>query len=581
MKFIRDKSLIMTTSVVTAVLLIGVNLINAWLNSNELKNAYWSEMERMNATISSFIAVDHESVQAARDQFDLGRVTNSETFELFKRRLDVLAEHELVTNTYVYTPNMITIKDIKHAIVLQSSDGLAYENIVPGTKYELNPAVVSTFEKALAEGNAVSEPYTNALGTWITYYTVIKNPQGDVLGVFGADFDYGSVTNKLSFLLWKSIAISMLLAAIFIVIVIILIRFVIKPLNRIAEVSTYAAEGDLTHAVIVNGRNEIGRLSAGFNHMVSSLRQLTGNIRTTSGQVSSASITMQQNAEHTSQATQEVTSAIHEVALGSDQQLQSFQECQRAMSEMTIGIQRIAESASNASELAADASELAAKGEVVIDQTLQQMNDIASNVAGTVTSLHQLKAQSDQVSGILALIGEVAKQTNLLALNASIEAARAGEHGKGFAVVAHEIRMLAERSKEALEQVGVILNSIGSQTTEAVAAMEKSAAAVETGTSVSSQAGESFRSIVRSIRNVSSQVQEVSAAAEQMSASSEEIAASLDSLEQITAVSASNAQRVAASSEQQLAAMQEIASSSEQLRTLALTLNETVGRFKV
>jgi len=581
MKFIRDKSLIMTTSVVTAVLLIGVNLINAWLNSNELKNAYWSEMERMNATISSFIAVDHESVQAARDQFDLGRVTNSETFELFKRRLDVLAEHELVTNTYVYTPNMITIKDIKHAIVLQSSDGLAYENIVPGTKYMLNPAVAATFEKALTEGKAVSEPYKNTMGTWITYYTVIKNPQGDALGVFGADFDYGSIKSKLSFLLWKSIAISMLLAAIFIVIVIILIRFVIKPLNRIAEVSTYAAEGDLTHAVIVNGRNEIGRLSAGFNHMVSSLRQLTGNIRTTSDQVSSASITMQQNAEHTSQATQEVTSAIHEVALGSDQQLQSFQECQRAMSEMTIGIQRIAESASNASELAADASELAAQGEVVIDQTLQQMNDIASNVTGTVTALHQLKAQSDQVSGILALIGEVAKQTNLLALNASIEAARAGEHGKGFAVVAHEIRMLAERSKEALEQVGVILSSIGSQTTEAVAAMEKSAAAVETGSSVSSQAGESFRSIVRSIRNVSSQVQEVSAAAEQMSASSEEIAASLDSLEQITAVSASNAQRVAASSEQQLAAMQEIASSSEQLRTLALTLNETVGRFKV
>ncbi|WP_414730984.1 methyl-accepting chemotaxis protein [Bacillus sp. FJAT-28004] len=354
----------------------------------------------------------------------------------------------------------------------------------------------------------------------------------------------------------------------------------LKPLKRLAEVSSLAAKGDLTLAVSVNGGNEIAQVSNAFNEMIASLRQLTGSIRITSDEVAGSAYNMQQSAEQTSRATEEVTEAIQEVASGSDTQLQSLQECQRAMTEMTIGIQRIAESTSSVSELAADTTALATEGETVIDQTLQQMNAIESNVVETVTTLHELKEQSDKIGGILALIGDVANQTNLLALNASIEAARAGEHGKGFAVVAHEIRKLAERSKESSEQIGSILHSIGSHAATAVSSMEQSVEAARFGSSISAQAGESFRSIVTSIRDVSSQVQEVSAASEQMSAGSEQIAASLDALEGITASSAGNSQRVAAASEEQLASMQEVASSSEQLRNLASTLNEAISRFK-
>lgn len=60
-----------------------------------------------------------------------------------------------------------------------------------------------------------------------------------------------------------------------------------------------------------------------------------------------------------------------------------------------------------------------------------------------------LKAASQSIEQMLALIIDMASRTNMLALNAGIEAAHAGDAGRGFAVVAAEVKALAKQTRAA------------------------------------------------------------------------------------------------------------------------------------
>jgi len=112
-----------------------------------------------------------------------------------------------------------------------------------------------------------------------------------------------------------------------------------------------------------------------------------------------------------------------------------------------------------------------------------------SNINGSIQSvaltqqtlskeLNTLVSQTQNVKGILEIIGDIADQTNLLALNAAIEAARAGEHGRGFAVVADEVRKLAERTQDSLSEINRTINTIVDAITDTSQKIDKSTTSI-------------------------------------------------------------------------------------------------------
>ncbi len=80
-------------------------------------------------------------------------------------------------------------------------------------------------------------------------------------------------------------------------------------------------------------------------------------------------------------------------------------------------------------------------------------------------AMQMVKDSSDEIQEINNLINDIAQQTNLLSLNAMIEASRFDEEQSGFQVVALEVKKLAERSVEAVENINKVL----AENTKAVA----------------------------------------------------------------------------------------------------------------
>ncbi|HEC1727461.1 TPA: PAS domain S-box protein [Campylobacter lari] len=154
------------------------------------------------------------------------------------------------------------------------------------------------------------------------------------------------------------------------------------------------------------------------------------------------------------------------------------------------------------SELAEQNDNLTQEGDSVIENTVQNIQNIAEMMNNSSNLVSSLNEQSEEIKNIIQTISDIADQTNLLALNAAIEAARAGEYGRGFAVVADEVRNLAERTGHSVNEITTTINSIRNVTAEVVQSIKDGLNGVNQSVDLAKEA----RECMEKIRNSSAQV---------------------------------------------------------------------------
>ena len=174
------------------------------------------------------------------------------------------------------------------------------------------------------------------------------------------------------------------------------------------------------------------------------------------------------------------------------------------------------------------------------------LEDMQQSVKLTAATMTDIKASSEETSGILKNIEKIAFQTNLLALNASVEAARAGEVGAGFAVVADEVRNLAVRSAEAAKKttqlIGGTVDAIykGSELVESTTKKfddyrilaNQFVTILDGAADLCRERLPKFQQIKKSMEEINHVVQENAASAEEAAAAAEEMTAQCEAMKQ-------------------------------------------------
>lgn len=342
-------------------------------------------------------------------------------------------------------------------------------------------------------------------------------------------------------LLLTMLGIALVTTAVIVLISILVSRSIAKPLvlmtERLQDIAS--GEGDLTQRIVLQSKDEIGKLADWFNQFVSKIQGIMAEVHKNAADLSSAAEELSMSALEMERYAQNMTESITAEAAATNQSSSTIAEITRSLELMFNEIKSIQNMANEAEERAVD-------GSIVVKDTGSTMSTIDTS--------------QKKIEGITSVITEIANQTNLLSLNAAIEAAKAGESGKGFAVVADEVRSLAERSAAAVVE---IQQSVANSSTS-----------IQKGLEVTRNTESVFTTIIEQVRSISGSITQLSVSTSQQEAGLREVTIGV---EQISSSSDENAE----SSQQLLDTLRETTETIKDLSVIAEHLRTKVDLFKV
>jgi methyl-accepting chemotaxis protein len=350
----------------------------------------------------------------------------------------------------------------------------------------------------------------------------------------------------------KTIQISIIVASMLIGVGIglLITRSITSPVKKIMRTAAAMARGDLSQALDVKQKDEIGALVLAFSEVIEAEKQVVeiaknlsqGDLnllvkerseqdellRSLAAMVARLSDVVREvkdGAENVAAGASELSASAETLSQGATEQAASVEESSSSMEEMAASISQNTDNARQTEAIAGKAANDAIESGQAVAETVKAMKLIAEKIR---------------------IIEEIARQTDLLALNAAIEAARAGDHGKGFAVVASEVRKLAERSQGAAGEINELSNS---------------------SLAVAERAGELLGKLVPDIRRTADLVQEIAASSAEQNQGASQVNQALQQLDQVV--------------QQNSGASEEMASTAEELSAQAEQLQASISFFSI
>lgn len=518
----------------------------------------------------------------------IGEMKESDEYWELRAELEEIRSNNGVLSLYTMAVPRSANDDVQFIVDAGEPDD--DESLFIGEVHE--PVTYETIESAV-NGVSHSTGITEdpGFGDSLSAFAPVTNDKGKIIAVVGVDIaadEVGALKNEIvtsSLPIYISIILALgLLAVLF------LNRYsnrALRPLAGMEKAVSELASGNLNEAeatlesVQTTGNNEITSFRESFTQSILQMKNMVTNMNGTATSLLTITDELTQVVTNVRGSNNEISGSIVQIATASESQEKNNREVLTAMEEITIGVQRIAESSSSVAEASNVMEDLVVTSVDDSQKVAQQINNVEVSFLKTESFMQDLSSNFKSIEGMVSIITNLADQTNLLALNAAIEAARAGESGKGFAVVASEVSKLAEMSRKSAEEIKGEINSFYSLTASALHEMTSSASQMEEGSKAVVSIGNELEAVLTAVRNVNSEIQDVSAVTEEISAGSEEVLASMETVMVLATDATERTQAVASATDEQNQSVTTLSHTIHTLNESSEKLRLAISLFKL
>ncbi len=344
------------------------------------------------------------------------------------------------------------------------------------------------------------------------------------------------------------------------------------------------ADGDLNVEIedrTYNRKDEIGIIAESTVQLRDKLKQIIGDAKQMSEEVTSSGDELSGSASQAADASGQVSSAVEEISKGAISQAESIQTAATNTADMGNDIDGITSSIDELSKQARDMQDSCENAMAALNKLIEQNAGVVESVGVIDRQIRATNEAVEKIAEASNVITAISEQTNLLSLNASIEAARAGEAGKGFAVVATEIGSLAAQSGDAAVNIGQIVSDLVTESQKSVQRLGDLNKEFEAQNEQLDSTRKDMENMAVGVQAVSDSSTDITSRVDNLNNAKNAVVSVIDDLSAISEENAASTQETNASMQELNATFEVINHSAADLHQLAEKLHQEMEFFKL